>query len=126
MRTRTALVADIASVEETEGPRFYRLINFVTTPVETLFGNPHAARPIACRYLEGLVHRRGDVVVAPLVSGSGMEFTIKTGDHVILLIGGDANERGEFNVLRVEPLDHRERIKQVGARRSGKAAKPRG
>jgi hypothetical protein len=117
-RTRTAIVADIGSVEETEGPRFYRLLTFTATPVETLFGKNFATHRIACRYLEGLVHRRGDTMVAPLISGSGMEFNIKAGDRVVLLIAADANEQGEYSVLRIEPLDRRDAIEQFGATRS--------
>jgi hypothetical protein len=122
-RTRTAIVADIGSVEETEGPRFYRLLTFTATPVETLFGKNFTTHRIACRYLEGLVHRRGDMMVAPLISGSGMEFGIKPGERVILLIAADANEQGEYNVLRIEPLDRRDVIKQFGTVRSRGSAK---
>lgn len=116
-RTRTAIVVDIRSAE----PRYrhiYRELTFVATPVETLFGKNVSNPLLDCQYEQGLVHSRGDLVVSPLVSGSGMEFDVKSGDRVILLIGADGNERTAWNVLRIEPLEQRAAIKRFGAKQS--------
>src|ERR1700732_3099441 len=79
-------------------------------PVEPLFGDELARQSLACSYRQGLVHRRGDMVVAPLISGSGIEFGIKSGDRVILLIEAGVDESGSCNVLRIEPLERRDAI----------------
>jgi hypothetical protein len=117
-RASAAIVADIGSVEERSDRQIYRELVFAATPVEILFGEGYAAPLLDCRYEQGLVHRRGDLVVAPLISGSGMEFDIKSGDRVILLIAGDGTRAGTCQVLRIEPLDRGDAIKQLAAARS--------
>jgi hypothetical protein len=116
-RTGAAIVADIGSVEERSDHQIYRELVFAATPVETLFGEGFAAPLLDCRYEQGLVHRRGDLVVAPLISGSGMEFGIKTGDRLILLLAADTNAPSACKVLRIEPLERRKAIKQPSVRR---------
>ncbi len=117
IRTHAALIADIGSVEEDEKPQFYRLIRFAVIPIETLFGDEFARQSLDCRYRQDLVLRRGDMIDAPLISGSGIEFDIKSGDRVILLIEAGADESGSCKVLRMEPLERRDAIKQFGATR---------
>jgi hypothetical protein len=115
-RAGAAIVADIGSVGERSDRQIYRELVFAATPVETLFGEGFAAPLLDCRYEQGLVHRRGDRVVAPLISGSGMEFGIKTGDRLILLLAADTNAPSACKVLRIEPLERRKAIKQSSVR----------
>jgi hypothetical protein len=113
-RTRVAIVAEIGRVEETRLGDIAREIAFSATPFETIFGSDVPFGPLDCRYRQGLVHRRGDLTVAPLISGSGIEFRVKPGDRVILLIGV-AEGAESCNVLRIERLDRRRDIKAPSA-----------
>ncbi|WP_313914466.1 hypothetical protein [Tahibacter sp.] len=84
-RTDRAVVVRVLSVRKA-ADRFAREIEIEATPQEMLIGQLPNDATLYCRYAEGVVHRRGDATVSPLVSGSGEEFDLRRGDQVILLL----------------------------------------
>jgi len=84
-RTDRAVVVRVLSVHKA-ADRFARAIEIEATPQEMLIGYLPDDSTLFCRYAEGVVHRRGDATVSPLVSGSGEEFDVRRGEQVILLL----------------------------------------
>ncbi len=84
-RTDRAVVVRVLSVRKA-ADRFTREIEIEATPQEMLIGQLPDDSTLFCRYAEGVVHRRGDATVSPLVSGSGEEFDVRRGEQVILLL----------------------------------------
>ncbi len=118
LRSHAAIVADLTSTESrTDG--FFRILTLRATPIEILFGETVTPGDLLCQYRQGLIHRRGDLVDYPLITGSGIEFGVKPGDRVILLIAPDGASQGSCRVLRMETLEERESIRRFGATRSG-------
>jgi hypothetical protein len=119
-RTRSAIVAEISSAPERGDSGIWATLAFRARSVETLFGKSAGRRELDCRYTQGKAHHRGELAVSPLISGSGMEFDAKQGDRVILLIGV-ADAPGEAcKVLRMEPLEQKERIRRHGLTRAAR------
>lgn len=85
-RTDRAVVVRVLSVRKLPADRFARAIELEATPQEMLIGQLPDDATLFCRYAEGVVHRRGDATVSPLVSGSGEEFDVRRGEQVILLL----------------------------------------
>jgi hypothetical protein len=85
-RTDRAVVVRVLSVHKLPADRFARAIEIEATPQEMLIGQLPDDATLYCRYAEGVVHRRGDATVSPLVSGSGEEFDVRRGEQVILLL----------------------------------------
>lgn len=85
-RTDRAVVVRVLSVHKLPADRFARAIEIEATPQEMLIGQLPDDATLYCRYAEGIVHRRGDATVSPLVSGSGEEFDVRRGEQVILLL----------------------------------------
>ncbi len=85
-RTDRAVVVRVLSVRKLPADRFARTIEIEATPQEMLIGQLPDDATLYCRYAEGVVHRRGDATVSPLVSGSGEEFGVRRGEQVILLL----------------------------------------
>jgi hypothetical protein len=86
VRTDRAVVVRVLSVRKLPADRFARAIEIEATPQEMLIGQLPDDATLYCRYAEGVVHRRGDATVSPLVSGSGEEFGVRRGEQVILLL----------------------------------------
>jgi hypothetical protein len=118
-KTRLALVAEIRTVSEPRRDGFWVQVDLTAAPVRVLFGSLDQARPLACTYAQGLPHRRGKTDVSPLVSGSGLEFRMKEGDRVILLVSQPASAGGACTLLRVEPLENEKRIHPPAGKTAG-------
>jgi hypothetical protein len=104
----------VAQVESSSLARetLWARVDIVAAPLETLRGPArNLETTLTCRYEEGLPHQRGHVTVSPMVSGSGIEFTLKPGDKVILLIAGTDPNETPCRLLRVESLAARSAIR---------------
>jgi argonaute-like protein implicated in RNA metabolism and viral defense len=103
-KSRAAVVVEVTSVSEPRVDGYWQNVDFQARSIRTLFGDRQPAQRLACRYAQGLPHRRGDMAVSPLITGSGLEFRLKKGDQVIVLIGAREGATEVVDVLRVEPL----------------------
>jgi hypothetical protein len=108
----SAIVADILDGPVARRTEVADEVEFHARPVATLFGDGLAGRDLDCRYQELLGLDHGVQVFAPLISGSGIEFNVKKGDRIILLIGAPGSPSDRCRVLRIEPLDHQDRIRR--------------
>lgn len=103
-RTAVALVVDVEKVGPVEQNGIWREVELKVKPVRLLFGRSDPkARAFSCRYSEGVPHKRGEVTVSPLVSGSGHELHVKKGDRVIVLLAERSADQPQ-SLLRIEPL----------------------
>jgi hypothetical protein len=84
--------------------------------VATVFGKNIMTPTLHCRYMQGLPHQRGNLNVSPLVSGSGMEFSVATGDRIILMIERAPADPNDCHVLRIELLKNEPLIKSLVGR----------
>jgi hypothetical protein len=115
-RTERAMQVEIVDAnEQRDGASYWRTLKVSVRPLHSVFGEDpiwqkHPKRDLECRYQEGLPHRRGDTMVSPLVSGSGLEFNVRAGDRVVLLIEGSAASEKSCRLLRIEPLGALDRI----------------
>lgn len=107
-RTTVALVGELARVGAPVVQGIWREVTFTVKPVRTVLGTLPATT-LVCRYAEGMPHKRGEAMVSPLVSGSGLEFRAKRGERVILLLS-EAMVGKARTLLRIEPLAHLDRI----------------
>jgi hypothetical protein len=104
-RARLAVVVEIAAMKYEENP-MWRVLALQAAPLKTLFGKPVTAPVLNCRYSEGRAHLRGETRISPLVTGSGMEFSIKPKDRIILLIADEDPGNSGCEVLRIESLEN--------------------
>lgn len=103
-KTQQAIVVELLYVSEIQNSGNWRAFTFQASPIKTLFGTQETPSKINCHYSQGMPHLRGDMVVWPLVSGSGFEFDVKRGNQVIFLIDNVNATSGQCNVLRIETL----------------------
>lgn len=111
-KSRAAVVVEVLSVSKPRVDGYWQNVDFQARSIRTLFGDQQLAQKLTCRYAQGLPHRRGDMAVSPLVTGSGLEFGLKKGDRVIVLIGAREGASELVDVLRVEPLSSEPAIQQ--------------
>lgn len=102
-KSRLAVVVEIVEVKYEESP-MWRVLALKATPIRTIFGEPVSGTAMTCKYSEGRPHLRGTTTVSPLVWGSGIEFSTKPKDRVILLIATGALGTSECEALRIEGL----------------------
>jgi hypothetical protein len=108
-----ALVVEVDAVSEQVKEGFWVHVDFDARPLKTLFGSVESADTLLLTYYQGMPHYRGNTPVSPLVSGSGLEFNLKKGDHVIVLLKANDLRAGRLSVLRVEPLTQLKAIQRV-------------
>jgi predicted alpha/beta superfamily hydrolase len=116
LRTHVAVLADVLDVRIGASDAPWRELVVEFRPLDTLFGARLPTRATQCSYREGVPHRRGDVQVSPLVTGSGIEFDVKGGDRLILLIGEADAELRACTVLRIESEAATDQISAHGER----------
>jgi hypothetical protein len=111
-RAQVAVIADILSIEDDRNDPIWRVLILQASVVTTIFGEAIRAPTLHCQYEQGLPHRRGEMAVSPLASGSGIEFNVIPGDRVVLLIARAPTESGNCEVLRIEPLENEALLKR--------------
>ena len=107
-----ALAVEIGSVSEPEKNGYLRHVDFDARLLKTLFGSMESGESLSLTYHQVMPHFRGNTGVSPLVSGSGLEFNLKKGDHVIVLLKANDTCEGRLSVLRVEPITQLEAIQR--------------
>lgn len=101
-----AILSEVLRVEHRRDNPQWRVLLIQVKPLEAVFGEAPTQATLLCRYEEGTAHRRGAMAVAPLVSGSGMEFDVTPASRVILLLAHQPSAPEDCRVLRIEPLAH--------------------
>jgi hypothetical protein len=109
-----AVLVEVESVAAPVRQGFEARVDFDARPLATLFGPARGGAALALTYAQGVPHHRGQTAVSPLVSGSGMEFDLKPGDRVIVLLGAGESDMKRLTALRVEP---EARLREIGAGR---------
>lgn len=117
-RSRLAVVVEIAAIKYEVSP-MWRVQALQAAPLKTLFGKPVTTPLLTCRYSEGRAHLRGETRVSPLVTGSGMEFSIKPKDRVILLIADEEPGSSGCEVVRIESMTNEGAITNRGRQARG-------
>ncbi len=120
-KSRAALVVDIISVSPFQEDGYWQSIEFHATSTSKLFGDEPLGQELDCRYWQGIPHRRGDRAVFPLVTGSGLEFGLKKGDRMIVLLREPEGEDELIEVLRVEPISRARIIQEQKNSRTGRS-----
>jgi hypothetical protein len=110
-RAQVALVADISTVAHAPAGPYTRELTLRATLVKTVFGESPKTSQLDCLYREGVPHWRGQVAVSPLVTGSGIEFTVAPGERVVLLLADVPTESNACRVLRIEPPQNETLVK---------------
>lgn len=110
-KSRLSVVVEIVTREYETSP-MWRVLRLKAIPVRTLFGRPVTAQVLTCTYSEGRAHLRGETRILPLVTGSGIEFSIKPNDRVILLIADDVPGKSGCEVVRIEAMESEDAIKK--------------
>ena len=102
------LMVEIDSVSERVEKGFFVHMDFDARLLKTLFGSVESGESLSLTYSQGMPQPNR----SPLVSGSGLEFNLRKGDRVIVLL--KANDSGEerLPVLRVEPITQLEAIQK--------------
>jgi hypothetical protein len=85
-RSPLIVAVEILAAEEYDVDRGTRAIAVTARPLDLLRGELPDDADLDCEYTEPRVQRRGDAVVSPLVSGSGLEFQLRRRDRAILLL----------------------------------------
>jgi hypothetical protein len=114
-KTRLAVVANAVDVSRRREGEARRVLELHVQVVRTIFGAPRLAA-LGCTYEEGQPHRRDQTVVSPRVTGSGIEFDIKAGDSMVLLIERAPTHRNDCRVLRIDPLSSEELVRGLRRR----------
>ena len=114
-KSRLAIVARIEAAHLEESP-LWRVLSLQVQPIRTLFGTTVTSAAMNCKYSEGRPHLRGAASVTPRLTGSGMEFSVKPADRVILLIAAQAPGASECEIVRIESLESELLIKQRRSR----------
>jgi hypothetical protein len=104
--TSTILIVRVLRVDEPATHGFFLKQEFFVGCERVLLGKIRK-NWFPCVYEQGMPHRRGQMQVSPLVSGSGLETTLKKGDRAVFLFASDGT------LLRAEPL---ESVNQIMAR----------
>jgi len=110
--TRLAVVARATDVSSRREGAVWRVLEFHVQVVSTIFGEPTSAA-LGCTYEEGQPHRRDQTAVSPRVTGSGIEFDVKVGDRMVLLIEHAPTHGADCRVLRIEPLSSEELVRSL-------------
>ena len=105
-----ALMVEVDSVSERVKEGFGTHVDFDARLLKTVFGSIQSGESLLLTYSQGMPHFRGNTGVSPLVSGSGLEFNLKKGDRVIVLLKTNDTREGRLSVLRVEPITQLEAI----------------
>jgi len=111
--TRLAVVASAIDVSTRREGTAWKVLEFHAEVVRTIFGEPSLA-VLRCTYEEEQPHHRGQTAVSPRVTGSGIEFNIKAGDRMVLLIEHAPVHENDCRTLRIEPLSSEELVKDLG------------
>ena len=102
--TQLAVVVEVQNLVDHRDSATWRSLTLSVKVNRIVFGGEIEASVLRCSYEEGQPHWRGPKAVSPLVSGSGMEFKVKVGERVLLLIAQHASAAPEAcTVLRIEP-----------------------
>jgi len=89
-RASRIVVAELLSVEAQDDDTSLGVV-VEAAPQQWLAGEAlDDDAPLLCEYRENRPQKRGDVVLSPLVSGSGEELQVRHGERVILLIAAPA------------------------------------
>jgi len=102
-KAEAALIVEIDSVSEPIKRGFLVHVDFDARPIKTLFGSVESGESLSLTYSEGRPYYQGRTR-SPLVSGSGLEFGLKKGDRVIVLLEAKDSRVERLPVLRVEPI----------------------
>jgi len=105
-----ALIVEIVSVSEPVKGWLWMHMDFDARLLKTLFGSVESGESLSLTYSQGMPHY--DPPRSPLVSGSGLEFNLKKGDRVIVLLKARDSDEERLPVLRVEPITQLEAIQQ--------------
>ncbi|MDR2220117.1 MAG: hypothetical protein LBE24_05995 [Methylobacillus sp.] len=108
----TVFVAEIGSVAEPVKQGNFIHVDFDARPLKVLYGSVQSEAPLMLTYTQVMPHYREGKAVSPLVSGSGSEFDLKQGDHVIILLGTQDVHAKRWSVLRVEAMTQLEEIQR--------------
>jgi hypothetical protein len=119
-KTASAVVVTVRAVSIREGDS-QNVVNLDVAPVRVIFGTS-SDKPFPCRYTEDIPRHVSVPADSPhakfaaseydvmWVTGSGMEFDVKAGDQVILLMAQPADADKSLKVLRIESLDQLESV----------------
>lgn len=105
-KTQYALLVEIQSIGSVQEDKFDKKIGFKAVPLKIIIGKLRRNKELTFMYSEGKPHVRGKMMVSPRVSGSGLEFKLKRGAKVILLIARNSGLSTSLNVLRIEPEEN--------------------
>jgi hypothetical protein len=105
-KASTALIVRVFRVSEPVAHGLFVRREFFVDCERILLGKKKKNR-FSCAYEQGLPHRRGQMQVSPLVSGSGFEMTLKKGDRAVFLLASNGM------LLRAESL---EKLNQILAK----------
>ncbi|MGI9303914.1 MAG: hypothetical protein ACR2RB_14630 [Gammaproteobacteria bacterium] len=113
------VVAKLRSVSDSRKEGYWIAVDFTAVPIEIIYGKVASDNVLSFTYSQGIPHRRGDVTVSPLVTGSGLELKTKRGDHVILLLSApDSTNTKRLQLLRMEPVGRIDSIRQLSKQRA--------
>ena len=110
--TSLAVVATAIEVSTRREGTAWKVLQLRAEVVRPLFGEPSPAL-LRCTYEEGQPHLRGRPAVSPRVTGSGIEFDIKAGDRMVLLIEHAPTHENDCRALRIEPLSSEPLVKDL-------------
>jgi len=111
--SRLAVVVEITAGKYETSP-MWRVLTLQAAPLRTLFGKPVTTPLLTCTYSEGRAHLRGETRISPLVTGSGIEFSIEPKDRVILLIADEEPGNSGCEVVRIESMENEGAITKRG------------
>ena len=106
-RAATGVVVDVRAVDVRDDGAYWRELALRIDPVRIVFGKALPIGTRRCVYREGRPHRRGEVTVSPLVSGSGAEFDVRRSDRVMLWLAksGADDAADRCSILRIEAAE---------------------
>ena len=112
-KTGLAVVARALDVSTRREGTAWMVLESHVEVVRVIFGES-AFAALRCTYEEGQPHHRDQSAVSPQVTGSGIEFDIKAGDRVVVLIEHAPTRVNDCRVLRIEPLSSEELVRGLG------------
>lgn len=115
-QTKTAVIADVMKIDAHDDGLLWRVVDFRTSVVRTIFGDPVDLPALLCRYEEGRPYTRSGVRVSPRVTGSGAEFDLMVESRVVLLLEGTPIDPKNCRILRIEPISNEAQVSMARRR----------